>query len=320
MDWAAAMRGGDDGTTAASGVVFWRVADLRMRATRAWGPAQVSTYRRGHGEAVWRNGWHRLTLALTDPGPVDVRVEDGTMRGRFGSGVVFLHPAGATTRAAHAASDFAQVLLDPALFRAAAADLDGGGRAFDPGIAPPFVDPLAVEILRALVREAEAGGPGDRLLVEGLSTALAVHLARRFGPAAGATEDGLPPTPRGSGGLSPRRLRRVLDYVEANLAGEITLADLAGVACLSPYHFSRCFKRATGEGAHRHVMRRRVERAKALLRDPDGPPLAEVAVASGFADQSHFTAAFRRETGTTPGRFRAEVAPSSSSPGRRGEP
>ena len=83
-----------------------------------------------------------------------------------------------------------------------------------------------------------------------------------------------------------------------------TLADLAGIACLSPYHFSRSFKKAIGVGLRRYVMQRRIERAKTLLRRT-AQPLSWVAHEAGFYDQSHFTAEFRREIGVTPGRFRA---------------
>ena len=99
----------------------------------------------------------------------------------------------------------------------------------------------------------------------------------------------------------------MLEYIEANLGAELTLAELAGVACLSPCHFSRSFKEAVGLGPQRYTVQRRIERAKALLRHGD-TSLADVAAALGFADQSHFTAAFGRETGTTLGRFRTAAA------------
>ena len=110
-----------------------------------------------------------------------------------------------------------------------------------------------------------------------------------------------------SNGLSRERLKRVRDYIEDHLDDRLTLTDLAGVACLSPYHFSRSFKQAIGVGPQRYVMRRRLERAKALMRRIN-QPLAEIAQRVGFADQSHLTSIFRRETGVTPGRYRAALA------------
>lgn len=82
------------------------------------------------------------------------------------------------------------------------------------------------------------------------------------------------------------------------------MTDLAGVACLSPYHFSRSFKLALGVGPQRYIMQRRLERAKTLLRRND-QPLAWIAQEAGFSDQSHLTSLFRHEVGVTPGRFRA---------------
>jgi AraC family transcriptional regulator len=132
-----------------------------------------------------------------------------------------------------------------------------------------------------------------------LSTALAVQIVRLYiNPSALALNP--------SNGLSPERLKRVRDYIEIHLEDRLTLTDLAEVACLSPYHFSRSFKQALGVGPQRYVMRLRLERAKTLMRRTK-QPLAAIAQETGFADQSHLTSIFRRETGLTPGRYRAAV-------------
>ena len=78
----------------------------------------------------------------------------------------------------------------------------------------------------------------------------------------------------------------------------------AAVARLSPYHFARQFKAATGLPPHQYVTARRVERAKQLLQGAGGLSLAEVAARAGFSDQSQFTRHFKRHVGVTPGRFR----------------
>ena len=93
----------------------------------------------------------------------------------------------------------------------------------------------------------------------------------------------------------------------------------ADIACLSPCHFSRSFKQAMGIGPHRYVTQRRIERAKALLRGggPGDGSLAAIALAVGFGEQSHFTTAFRRETGVTPGRYRAASTSKTSPSSRR---
>ena len=145
-----------------------------------------------------------------------------------------------------------------------------------------------------------SGGFVDAILADALNTALAVQVTRRF-----ADQSALMLEP--SNGLSRERLKRVRDYIEAHLDNRLTLTDLARVACLSPYHFSRSFKQSIGIGPQRYVIQRRLERAKAMIRRTN-QPLAEIAQQVGFADQSHLTSIFRRETGVTPGRYRAALA------------
>ena len=96
----------------------------------------------------------------------------------------------------------------------------------------------------------------------------------------------------------------MLDFIDDNLAHEISLNDLAGVACLSAHHFSELFRQSIGISPYRYVIERRVECAKVLLR---GSMLGvlDVALAVGFADQSHFSKVFRRATGMAPGAYRA---------------
>jgi AraC family transcriptional regulator len=162
-----------------------------------------------------------------------------------------------------------------------------------------FNDPLASQIASTIGNEMKRGFL-DRILADALNTALAVQITRHFvDPSAIAL------TP--SNGLSRERLQRVRDYIEAHLDDRLTLTELAGVACLSPYHFSRSFKQAMGVGLHHYVMQRRIERAKTLMRRTH-QPLALIALEAGFADQSQLTTIFRRETGVTPGRFRAALA------------
>jgi AraC family transcriptional regulator len=79
---------------------------------------------------------------------------------------------------------------------------------------------------------------------------------------------------------------------------------MAAAAHLSPYHFARRFKAATGLPPHHYVILRRVERAQHLLQDGDDLSLAEVAARAGFSDQSQFSHHFKRLVGVTPGQFR----------------
>ena len=114
--------------------------------------------------------------------------------------------------------------------------------------------------------------------------------------------------------IGDRRLARVIDYVEAHLPEPMTAGELAGVAHVSLFHFTRIFREATGRTPGAYVAHRRVERAKAMLHAPHGghagdpPSLAEIAFACGFASQSHFGQVFKAHTGATPGQWREGAA------------
>jgi AraC family transcriptional regulator len=105
------------------------------------------------------------------------------------------------------------------------------------------------------------------------------------------------------GGLPPRVLQRVRDYVLAHLADDLTNGVLARLAGLSPFHFPRAFKQSTGVSPQRFVRESRVERVKHLLVETD-LPIAQIALAAGFADQSHCSRRFHEIAGATPSRFR----------------
>lgn len=107
--------------------------------------------------------------------------------------------------------------------------------------------------------------------------------------------------------LPPVKIKRILDYIEAHIDSDISLNDLASVAGLSPFHFSRVFKRAKGETPCQFVRSRRLEYARSLLAKTE-MPLAELSLQCGFANQSHFTAAFTRALGVSPARYWRLVA------------
>jgi transcriptional regulator of acetoin/glycerol metabolism/AraC-like DNA-binding protein len=114
------------------------------------------------------------------------------------------------------------------------------------------------------------------------------------------------PTRQARGGLSPAAMRRVRDYIDAHLSESIELVELSGIAGLSMFHFARQFKHSEGITPHYYLVSRRVARAKELLEGTH-LPLSEIALAVGFADQSHLTRHFRQIAHTTPGRFRRSL-------------
>lgn len=99
----------------------------------------------------------------------------------------------------------------------------------------------------------------------------------------------------------PEAVIRVRAYINAGFAENISLADLAEVAGLSPFHLSRVFTARTGLPPHEYLVARRIRRAKRLLEA--GQPAAQVAVECGFSDQSHLSRAFKRIMGMTPGQY-----------------
>lgn len=163
-----------------------------------------------------------------------------------------------------------------------------------------FRDPLIEQVAHAVLAELRDPAPAGRLLVDTLSSALAVHIMRHHSNlSAGAVA-----MPKADGALDPRRLRAVLDFIEAHLDRNLSLDELSRAAGLSAYHFARSFKAAVGRPPHAYVNERRIERAKILLARRE-PSIADVALSCGFCSQSHLTRAFKQATGTTPGLYRS---------------
>jgi len=166
-----------------------------------------------------------------------------------------------------------------------------------------FRDPLIEQIARAVHAELVNPAPGGQMLVETLASALGVYVLRHHSNLSPASI----PMPRARGALDVRRLQRVMDFIEAHLDEEVTLETLAREACLSPFHFARAFKAATGTTPHRYLTNRRLEHSKALIA-ANQLPLAAIAAACGFSSQAHFTKSFKEATGATPGVYRAGEA------------
>lgn len=165
-------------------------------------------------------------------------------------------------------------------------------------------DPFIAEIARLIHRELISETSVGPLLVDTLGAALSVYLVQRYG----ATDVRIrPPSPR-ERPLDRRRLARVMAYIDAYIEQPFGVADLAGVACMSPAHFAKCFKAATGKSPHAFVSEQRLARAQHLLAG-GGLSIAEIAFASGFSSQSNFARAFRRAVGVTPGEFRGRAVP-----------
>jgi AraC family transcriptional regulator len=108
----------------------------------------------------------------------------------------------------------------------------------------------------------------------------------------------------------------VTEYIQQNLDKDLTLAELAALLCMSPYHFAHLFKCSTGVPPHRFVVRQRIARASAFLATQE-LSIAEISKMVGFRTPSHFTTVFRRVTGVTPRGDRTGYLPEDR-PGREG--
>lgn len=274
-------------------------ADVVTKRSESWtGGKAILLERRPHGQITQFAhclGRHTITMHLDGANTSTTLRYDGGPRNVAGStiGQTMFVPAG---HRLEGSADFPSrirhlvLLFDPKL-----AEEDIEERVETMPYQQSLKDGIVAGQMRALQNELDYPGPMSRLFVQSLCCEIAVRIFRMSKVLSPA---------RASGGLAPRRLRSVKDYIEAQLSGNITLSDLAAVAGISRSHFSRAFRVSTGIGAHRYIISQRIEQAKRLLTGSD-MPIAEVALAAGFGNQSHLTTHFRREIGTTPARFRA---------------
>lgn len=149
-------------------------------------------------------------------------------------------------------------------------------------------DAFVEHIGRALEAELAAPEPAGRLYADSLAVALSTRLLQNFAPAAPGRQL-----------LSKAQIRRLVEYVETNLDGDLSLGELAAVVGLSVPHMTTLFRRTMGQSVHSYVMERRVCRARALLL-AGRAAIAEVALEAGFAHQSHLARWMRRLLGVTP--------------------
>jgi AraC family transcriptional regulator len=251
-----------------------------------------STLDSHHPVARHTHNFHGVTLILSSPGHVEWHFGEGQeYSGRPSVGDVVICPAFMPTLARwERPFESISVRLSTGLLDRVA-ERAGLGLS---GLRPAAMrrDPFAGEIARKLADDASADRRGRAILAESLGTALAVHLLREYGD-----EDGR--ARRRAIGLPDGTIRRVTDHIERHLDGDLSVDRLADLAGLSPYHFIRLFRAATGTTPRQYVIRRRVERARELLTGGSG--IAEAAARVGFSSQSHLHRYVRRLLGLTPG-------------------
>jgi AraC family transcriptional regulator len=167
---------------------------------------------------------------------------------------------------------------------------------FTPGVG--VVDPVVGELTRLLLPAFDNPDRVSQLFADHISLALGAHIAQAYGgmrSVAGVLR----------GGLAAWQERRAKEFMSANLQRDVSTAAVAAECSLSAGHFARAFRRSTGLSPHQWLLCRRIDEAHGLLR-ARRLSLAEIARACGFADQSHFTKAYARLRGITPGAWRRQ--------------
>jgi AraC family transcriptional regulator len=156
-------------------------------------------------------------------------------------------------------------------------------------------DPVVTGIAASVAREALQVDNASESNVESLARVLTIHLLRNYRSNREAAET------RSDSTGTPRAIIRALSFINQNHARNIGIADIAAAAHVSRFHLSRVFRNTLGITLQQYLIQARVQHAHALIVAGGGQySLADIAVAAGFADQSHLTRHFKRQMGTTP--------------------
>lgn len=151
-------------------------------------------------------------------------------------------------------------------------------------------------LAQALAAAMEQPGDGTAMFSDCIALAFFAHIVCAYGNVPDAGQNA-------RGGLASWQLRRARDFINANLARDPSIAEVANECGLSASYFSRAFKQTMGVSPYRWLTKQRVEHAKEFLQDPSRE-LANIAQLCGFVDQSHFTRVFSKSEGYSPGRWR----------------
>lgn len=241
--------------------------------------------------------FHHHGLAISETAfAVERRTAGTRQQVQFAPREMALYPANVPYRTAwHQDCKFMTLILTTQLIEQSVQDLVNPDRL---ALTPTFQanDPVIYQIALALKADLEAGSPLGCLYGDSFATALAVHLVKNYSNLQPRIQDY-------ADGLSKRKLRQVLEFIQTDLDRDIKLSKLAVLAGMSQYHFCRLFKQSMGVTPHQYVIGQRIERAKQLLVQSE-LSIVEVALLCGFNGQSHLTQLFHRQVGMTPKAYR----------------
>ena len=322
-----------------NGTTIWTYSTLGV-VTLIVPPNSVFTARETHGRVLRSGnrliahsqdaGWRSLHAAIIEEAPFQAverpirhpsliyhlsrptqvaRKIEGAVResALIGPRRICLTPGDATSQWQHAGRpEILQVYLRQSVYEAAVSEIygcDSSGAELVPrfAILDPLLEQLAIAITNAL-RDGNGsdGQYSDGLYIDTIAQMMAVHLARTHSSRSRPVRL-LPAKP-----LAGWKMRRVIEFIEDNLEGDLSLQAMAAEVDISPLYLARAFKAAVGQSPHQYVLGRRIERAKELLRNTD-LPVVDVALASGFSSQSHLSHWFIRQVGVSPAVYRRQA-------------
>ncbi len=293
---------------------------FRMRETHGRAGRPVNRVV-SHSEEL---GWRSLYAAILDESPLDVeespiehpsfiyhlsrptevmRQVEGSRKEQvlIGPRRMCLTPGEASTRWKHSGHpEILQVYLRQSVYEAAVNELYGceaSGAVVLPRFAmiDPFLEQMAIATATALRERRE-----DGLYIDSLAQMMAVHLASTH-----STRASRGAMPQAAASLPSWKMRRLMEYIEANLENDLSLEKMAAEVDISALYLPRAFKSAFGQSPHQYVLSRRIEHAKSLLRNTS-EPVVDVALACGFSSQSHLSNWFVRVVGVSPAVYRKQ--------------
>lgn len=282
-----------------SAAEFTELLGVPPRESAAWDPffLQIVDETPLYARVLFRD----LALGVYLSGRHKIRRQIGAnvLEGWSDPGTINLTPPGVEGTWETGASSRAAVVVIRPEFLSRAIEEHWGADSRKVEIIEQFLirDPIIEAVTLNLAREAAGGSPAGRLYAESGCEFIVHHLIYRYSSLSQAP-------PRFVGGLSSRRLRLVLEYVEDTLGQPIKLRELAALAGISARHFERAFRQSTGFSPHAYVLERRLQMARDLLTNQPELPIEQIAIRLGFSSSSHFSSAFRRRTGFTPTHFR----------------
>jgi AraC family transcriptional regulator len=266
-----------------------------------WQNIVVEEFDQPPGEELYQSATdHLLCLSLNRrPGRLFQTIGNRRHTALFAKGDLSIAPAGALLLSQWNHNDkYLRIRIGSQLLeRIAQSTIASGSNSVE--LLPEFRtrNPQIEQISMMLLSELRSGESTGQLYVESLTNVLAVQLLKSYSAIQ-------PCVVLYEGGLSDRQLLQVTDYINAHLANNIQLSDLAALVELSQFHFSRLFKQSTGATPYQYILQQRLERAKQLLKTTK-LSVMEIAMLCGFSSHSHLGKLFRQHIGITPKNYRA---------------